>query len=189
MNFRVIVSTAVAAAAVCGVGVAAKVPAPTAAAVHKIEGDLRGSLITSKVERNAGFTIDGAKVFTSTGTASRSTFTFEQGTAIRGGVLTHSHPTSNSFSGNDLKLARKWQLVELRAVTAVGTYVLGPPIDGWNSVDADVFDLRVGQLLPGDKSVRTDPAILRLALEFHFHYRFEPRNSRFDPQLCQDLTR
>jgi hypothetical protein len=60
------------------------------------------------------------------------TFTPEEVEKLRGGVLTHNHPSSSSFSDDDVQLAVLKGLREIRAVGRDGSlYRLGVGSKGW----------------------------------------------------------
>ncbi|HEX8903637.1 MAG TPA: hypothetical protein VF771_02205 [Longimicrobiaceae bacterium] len=50
-------------------------------------------------------------------------------------ILTHNHPGGRSLSRPDVMLARRWNLAEIRAVTATHRYSVKPPLAGWNMSD------------------------------------------------------
>lgn len=51
---------------------------------------------------------------------------------LDGGIITHSHTDGYSLSREDVSLACRCRLAQMRAVTHEYTYILTPPIGGWN---------------------------------------------------------
>jgi hypothetical protein len=55
--------------------------------------------------------------------------------SLQGAILTHNHPGGRSLSRPDVLLARRWNLDEIRAVTATQRYAVKPPLAGWSLKD------------------------------------------------------
>ena len=81
-------------------------------------------------------------------------FTGDEIDLMRGSILTHNHPMGwqyedfdprrqgNSFSPQDIFLASRSQLAEIRAVTPVWRYSMKPPEEGWS------FDFYLDKIRP-----------------------------------------
>jgi hypothetical protein len=65
---------------------------------------------------------NGEFVFFKDGESARVRFTEEEAAKMQGGILTHNHPSSRSFSEADFTLLANRQLKEIRAVSKYFTY-------------------------------------------------------------------
>ena len=69
----------------------------------------------------------GKTVFTKLGTEHSVSFTKSEIRLMKGGVLTHNHPYSTTFSWADIGMLQKSQLAEIRAAGDSGTFYLRQP--------------------------------------------------------------
>lgn len=85
--------------------------------------------ILAKREKEAAILYDGSgkTVLTKTGTEQHVSFTRREVEAMRGGVLTHNHPYSTTFSWADIDALRRSQLSEIRATGNAGTFFMRQP--------------------------------------------------------------
>jgi hypothetical protein len=93
-------------------------------------------LVPLPVEVAFLFTADGVELGRAIGTAKQVRLTEEQCELVRGGILTHNHPDGSFFSKQDVWLAHKLDLTELRAVqkgTPVQVLSMRRPPKGWGS--------------------------------------------------------
>lgn len=60
------------------------------------------------------------------------TFTRAEIRSMKGGVLTHNHPSGGCFSPNDINMLREGKLKEIRAVTTEGVFRLQQP-EAWST--------------------------------------------------------
>lgn len=79
------------------------------------------------LECGVAFKPDGTKVADQIGGARHVGFSPAEWAGMRGGVLSHNHPSGGSFSLADLELFVKHGLSEIRAVTSAGVYSLKTP--------------------------------------------------------------
>lgn len=70
------------------------------------------------------FSPDGAELFQKDGDVSSVSFNSEELAMIKGGILTHNHPDSSSFSPKDISFLLINDVTELRACFSNGTYIL-----------------------------------------------------------------
>lgn len=64
-------------------------------------------------------------------------FTEEEAKAMKGTTLTHNHPRSTSFSEQDISLASRCELKEIRICSKKYDYIMKPSAAGWN---AEIWD-------------------------------------------------
>lgn len=74
------------------------------------------------------------------GTADRVAFTPDEMRLFKGAVLTHNHPVETSLSLQDVRLAVRTDLSEIRAVTETYVYSIKPGTQGWPA-DKDLVDV------------------------------------------------
>jgi hypothetical protein len=78
----------------------------------------------------------GKLAFEKDGSKNKVAFTKQETDSMRGGILTHNHPTDgNSFSPEDIELACHAKLKEIRAITKSFLFRMEAPDGGWNSAD------------------------------------------------------
>ena len=87
-----------------------------------------------------------------------------------GDVFTHTHPSNEGLSAQDVKVAVDSNCAEMRAITQDGTWRVGPPVGGWQSVEPD---LTAAVSRGGLYDPHFDPA--PIAQRFGLDYGFEPR--------------
>ncbi len=80
--------------------------------IEKTESEIAGK----KVEQAAVFSSAGKMLFKKTGKKSSITFTKEELSQMKGGILTHNHPSGSGFSKTDIDLATIRGLKTIRAV-------------------------------------------------------------------------
>lgn len=110
------------------------------ASVIKKEEEIR---MNKKYETAVSFNKDGEIVLNKDGQSRHVMFTEEECRKLKNTVMTHNHPSGwsygensiyrigNSFSKDDLSLAVRYDLAEIRAVTPNYTFVLKRPKEGW----------------------------------------------------------
>jgi SPP1 gp7 family putative phage head morphogenesis protein len=135
------------------------------------------------------FTPEGEKVWSKQGNRSSVGFTQQELAQFKGNVLTHNHPRGSSFSPEDIALACKYDLAEIRASGSVARYSMAPPEGGWNQnlwnksihpmmkkVDGEIHDefmalIRRGELDVEQACIRHwDEVWTRVSKELHLNY-------------------
>lgn len=83
----------------------------------------------SKREKEAAVLYDGngKTILTKTGTEQRVSFSKLEVKMMKGGILTHNHPYSTTFSWADIDMLRRSQLSEIRATGNTGTFFMRQP--------------------------------------------------------------
>lgn len=76
---------------------------------------------------------DGELLFETQGDRSSVQFTPEQVAKMKGATLTHNHPGNSSFSAEDVALAVRTEMAEMRAVSADWAHSVKPPKGGWSA--------------------------------------------------------
>lgn len=92
----------------------------TIATVAHWEESVRGA----DVEHVSIYDRNGYRVYQGVGTKTSCDIPPDVCRAAAGGTLTHNHPSGKSFSGQDVKLALKFNMASIRAVGSNGTYVM-----------------------------------------------------------------
>ena len=133
---------------------------------------LREKLAAKAIERSYGYSADGDTQFTGVGSEHGVTSDVRGFEKIRGGVFSHSHPSGGSFSGKDILVARKYGLASMRAVTAEGVFVLGPPKGGWGSVSEYEFGKTVESEFKHITGY-SNKHVTRIVKKYDLHYRWE----------------
>lgn len=125
--------------------------------IRKLEDRLR----LQRFESAALFDASGRQLLYKDGAAMEVRFTDAEGAMMKDGVLTHNHPDGwshpqsnprsrgNSFSSDDLSLAVKTDLAEIRAVSPGYRHSFVRPTKGWG--DPDRIDSIIEE---ADKTVR-----------------------------------
>lgn len=83
----------------------------------------------SKREKEAAvlYDVNGKTILTKTGTEQRVSFSRSEVEMMKGGVLTHNHPYSTTFSPEDIGTLQRGQLSEIRAAGRDGTFFMRQP--------------------------------------------------------------
>ena len=123
-----------------------RVNAENAAALEnttKWPANARGRLkqdeaMLSKREKEAAVLYDGngKTILTKSGTEQRVSFSKSEVKMMKGGVLTHNHPYSTTFSWADIDMLRRSQLSEIRATGNTGTYFMRQPARWPEEIDS-----------------------------------------------------
>jgi hypothetical protein len=79
------------------------------------------------VEQANVYDRSGKLVMVKNGTYNNVFFTDDEVPKLRGTIVTHNHPVPSPFSSDDVVMAFRWGLSEIRAVTENYLYVLKPP--------------------------------------------------------------
>lgn len=92
----------------------------------------------SKREKEAAVLYDGngKTILTKSGTEQRVSFSKSEVKMMKGGVLTHNHPYSTTFSWADIDMLRRSQLSEIRATGNTGTYFMRQPARWPEEIDS-----------------------------------------------------
>lgn len=92
----------------------------------------------SKREKEAAvlYDVNGKTILTKTGTEQRVSFSRSEVEMMKGGVLTHNHPYSTTFSWADIDMLRRSQLSEIRATGNTGTYFMRQPARWPEEIDS-----------------------------------------------------
>lgn len=116
-------------------------------AIEAVEKEIR---MNAKFETAVVFGRDGRKLLDKRGQARSVAFTAEECRCMKDAIMTHNHPSGwsypgksimrmgNSFSKEDISLAVRYNLSEVRAVTPIYTFVLKRPEEGWE-ITSDRF--------------------------------------------------
>lgn len=100
-------------------------------------------------ETAISFNKDGEVVLNKDGQSRHVAFTAEECRKLKNTIMTHNHPSGwaypensvrrigNSFSEDDILMAVRWDLAEMRAVTPNYTFVLKRPKKGWGVTPED----------------------------------------------------
>ena len=136
-------------------------------------------------ERGVGLEKDGSTSFSDKGDHHSINVLHGQFDKIVGGAYTHTHPSDSSFSGADLKLARAYELSEMRAVTKTGVFVVGPPEGGWRSITRSLFEKEVDQQYKTGARF-SNMNVIPLVEKYGLHYRFDPHQT---PQKSYEGTK
>lgn len=86
-------------------------------------------VMLSKREKEAAVLYDGngKTILTKMGTEQRVSFSKSEVKMMKGGVLTHNHPYSTTFSWADIDMLRRSQLSEIRATGNSGAFFMRQP--------------------------------------------------------------
>lgn len=137
------------------------------ASVIKKEGEIR---MNKKYETAVSFNKDGEIVLNKDGQSRQVEFTQEECRKLKNAVMTHNHPSGwsypegsvrrigNSLSEDDILMALRWDLSEMRAVTPNYTFVLKRPEKGWGVTPDDFHEIykSVNKLIKGEGDVYVD---------------------------------
>jgi NAD+--asparagine ADP-ribosyltransferase len=96
---------------------------------------VEGSIKSNKSESAAVY-VNGNQILFKDGKKNYVQFTTAEVQAMKGGVLTHNHPSGTSFSDADVALISKHKLKEIRAVSTQYTYSLSGKGNGTSAADA-----------------------------------------------------
>lgn len=139
-------------------------------------------------ETAVSFTKDGEIVLNKDGQSRQVVFTSEECRKLKNTIMTHNHPSGwaypensvrrigNSFSEDDILMAVRYDLAEMRAVTPNYTFVLKRPEKGWGVTPEDFHEtyMSVYNLIMEegdayvDKMEYSESACARAAI-VHFH--------------------
>ena len=87
----------------------------------------------------------GDVVIKKVGDTNSVTFTSDEKKLMEGHTLTHTHPSSCSFSSQDILMAQILNLREMRAVSGKYTYSIKPSGDKWPNIFFSALDYQYGQ--------------------------------------------
>lgn len=108
--------------------------------IASTENDIR---MNKKFETGVVFNSKGNVLIDKRGDSTSVSFIKEELIKMKDGIMTHNHPRGwgypekslgrigNSFSSDDINLAVRWDLAEMRAVTPNYTFVMRRPVGGW----------------------------------------------------------
>ncbi len=106
--------------------------------VEDIEATIRNDeakIANQKVESCFAYDKDGKVIFKKTGAKSSITFTEEDiNNMLKNGVthFTHNHPGDTSFSADDIRMACKFKVAQIRARGPQHLHILNAPEGGWD---------------------------------------------------------
>lgn len=115
--------------------------------VRKAMHDDEQGTIGKKHEVARVYDGEGRPLFKVRGDSGSVTFTSCEIKKMRGGVLTHNHPSESCFSPEDINMLRQGELLEMRAVVSRGVYRLQKPakwsreISSLEKIDAAYYDI------------------------------------------------
>lgn len=116
--------------------------------ITSTENDIR---MNKKFETGVVFDRSGNIIIDKRGESFSVSFSNEECLKMKDGIFTHNHPRGwgypekslgrigNSFSPEDIYLAVRWDLAEMRAVTPNYTFTMKRPENGWG-IDLDKLD-------------------------------------------------
>lgn len=78
----------------------------------------------------------GRFLFQKRGSSNEVTFSVGEFLKLKGTVVTHNHPSGNSFSAQDISLLKRGKLAELRVITETGAYFMRPPKQWPKEIDS-----------------------------------------------------
>lgn len=125
------------------------------------EGEIRKN---KRYETAVSFNKDGKVILNKDGQSRHVAFTADECRKLKNTVMTHNHPSGwsypeksvrrigNSFSEDDILMAVRWDLSEMRAVTPNYTFVLKRPEKGWGVTPDDFREVYKSV----DKSIREE---------------------------------
>ena len=90
------------------------------------------SIKDRQTEKCFAFDPQGNVIFEKEGDKNSIYFTQEESNIIKGHIFTHNHPSSSSFSKEDITTACNLILPEIRAVGAKYRHSMKPPDSGWS---------------------------------------------------------
>ena len=105
------------------------------------------------------------------------TFNDAEEKQMEGRVLVHNHPTGRAFSPDDMELAAKGKVAQLRVVGSKYTHVLKPPLAGWETVDREA--------IPAAYKEEETAAVFRLT---ELLYSGKLRESEFNDRLDREVS-
>jgi hypothetical protein len=95
--------------------------------------DKENEIANNPQESAAVYGANGKLLFENKGGRSSVHFTSEQVGQMKGATLTHNHPGGSSFSPDDVALAVRTEMAEMRAVSSEWTHSVKPPEGGWSA--------------------------------------------------------
>ena len=107
----------------------------TATALRRAVEVLEEEIVQNAFETVALFDAAGTLLLRAGGESNRVSFTIPAELKENVMVITHNHPQGTSFSPEDVGVALRTGVEELRAVSPRYVYVLGPPKAGWQTID------------------------------------------------------
>jgi len=117
--------------------------------IRKTEDEIR---MNAKFETAVLYDSEGNIIIDKRGQATSVYFSDDEISKMKDAILTHNHPTGweypeksigrigNSFSKEDVSLAIKGDVAEIRAVTPHYTFVMKRPVTGWSITETELSD-------------------------------------------------